>query len=255
MNNLEEILRLSDGVMVARGDLGVETSLEKVPTMQKSIIEKARLQRRFVITATQMLESMIENPVPTRAEVSDVANAIYDGTDAVMLSAETASGKYPVEAVSRMVSIAREVESVVSKKGFPEPVSTSADASHPEIIASAAYNAACSASVSAIVVFTASGYSARLIAGYRPPIPIYAFTPSETTMRALSIVFGVRPILSPEAESADAMLNVVDQTVLPREWLKAGQSIVVVAGQPVGRSGTTNLIKLYTLGGSGRRQE
>src|SRR5580658_3314976 len=145
MDNLDAILRLADGVMVARGDLGVETTLEKVPTMQKSIIEKARLQGRYVITATQMLESMIDHPVPTRAEVSDVANAIYDGTDAVMLSAETASGKYPVEAVRRMASIAREVESVVGKKGFPEPTVTGDHSSHPEIIASAAYNAACSA--------------------------------------------------------------------------------------------------------------
>jgi pyruvate kinase len=250
MDNLDAILNLSDGVMVARGDLGVETTLEKVPTMQKSIIEKARLQRRFVITATQMLESMIDHPVPTRAEVSDVANAIYDGTDAVMLSAETASGKYPVEAVRRMAAIAREVESVVGKKGFPEPAFTGDHSSHPEIIASAAYNAACSAGVAAIVVFTASGFSARLIAGYRPPIPIYAFTPSQTAMRALSIVYGVRPILSPDAESADEMLNVVDHTLLPSGWLTAGQSIVVVAGQPVGRAGTTNLIKLYCVGGS-----
>jgi pyruvate kinase len=252
MDNLDAILRLSDGVMVARGDLGVETTLEKVPTMQKSIIENARLHGRYVITATQMLESMIDHPVPTRAEVSDVANAIYDGTDAVMLSAETASGKYPVEAVARMVSIASEVESVVGKKGFPAPVSNGADSSHPEIIAGAAYNAACSAGVAAIVVFTASGFSARLIASYRPPIPIYAFTPSEATLRALSIVYGVRPILSPESESADDMLNVVDRTLLPLGWLKTGQSIVVVAGQPVGRSGTTNLIKLYTVGGGAR---
>jgi pyruvate kinase len=169
-----------------------------------------------------------------------------------MLSAETASGKYPVEAVRRMASIAREVESVVCKKGFPAPVSTGADSSHPEIIASLAYHAALSAGVAAIVVFTASGFSARLIAVYRPPVPIYAFTPSETAMRALSIVYGVRPVLSPDAESADAMLNVVDQTLVPPGLLKPGQSIVVVAGQPVGRVGTTNLIKLYSVGASGR---
>jgi pyruvate kinase len=249
MDNLDGILQLSEGVMVARGDLGVETALEKVPIMQKSIIEKARLQGRFVITATQMLESMIERPVPTRAEVSDVANAIYDGTDALMLSAETASGNYPAEAVERMASIAREVESAVHRKGFAPPVMTIGQSSHPEIIASLAYHAACSAGVAAIVVFTASGFSARLIARYRPPLPIYAFTPSEFTMRALSVVYGVRPILSPDASSADEMLNVVDHTLLPLGWLKAGQSIVVVAGQPVGRAGTTNLVKLYSVGG------
>ncbi len=252
MDNLDAILKFSDGVMVARGDLGVETALEKVPTMQKSIIEKARLHGRFVITATQMLESMIDHPVPTRAEVSDVANAIYDGTDAVMLSAETASGRYPVEAVRRMVSIAREVESVVARKGFPSPTPVAGNSTHADIIASAAYHAACSAGVAAIVVFTASGFSARLIASYRPPVPIYAFTPSETTLRALSIVYGVRPIFSPDAASADEMLNVVDQTLLPLGWLQPGQSIVVVAGQPVGRAGTTNLIKLYSVGASGR---
>lgn len=253
MDNLDDILRLSDGVMVARGDLGVETTLEKVPTMQKAIIERALREGRFVITATQMLESMIEHPVPTRAEVSDVANAIYDGTDAVMLSAETAQGKYPVEAVRRMVSIAREVETVIRKKGFPEPRSITDHANHPAIIASAAYHAACSADVAALVVFTASGFSARLVAGYRPAVPIYAFTPSEATMRSLSVIYGVRPILSPDAESADEMLNVVDQTLVPIGWLKAGQSIVVVAGQPVGRSGTTNLIKLYSVGASAAR--
>jgi pyruvate kinase len=250
VDNRDAILQLSDGVMVARGDLGVETALEKVPTMQKSIIEKARMRGRFVITATQMLESMIDHPVPTRAEVSDVANAIYDGTDAVMLSAETASGKYPVEAVRRMVLIAREVESVVGLKGFPSPLAPDGYSNHSAIIASAAYHAACSAGVTAIVVFTASGFSARLIAGYRPAVPIYAFTPSETTLRQLSIVYGVRPILSPDAASADEMLNVVDQTLLPLGWLKPGQSIVVVAGQPVGRAGTTNLIKLYSVGAS-----
>ncbi len=251
MDNLDAILQLSDGVMVARGDLGVETTLEKVPTMQKSIIERARLQGRFVITATQMLESMIDRPVPTRAEVSDVANAIYDGTDAVMLSAETASGGYPVEAVQRMVLIAREVESAAGRRGFQPPLDS--HTSHPKIIASAAYHAARSAGVAAIVVFTASGASARLIASYRPGVPIYAFTPSETTLRRLSIVYGVRPILSPDAASADEMLNVVDQTLLPLGWLKPGQSIVVVAGQPVGREGTTNLIKLYSVGASGAR--
>ncbi|MEO7143971.1 MAG: pyruvate kinase, partial [Bryobacteraceae bacterium] len=207
--NLDDILRFSDGVMVARGDLGVETTLEKVPTMQKSIIERARQQGKFVITATQMLESMIEHPVPTRAEVSDVANAIYDGTDALMLSAETASGKYPVEAVRRMVAIALEVESVVSKRGFPDLSANQDNSNHSAIVASAAYHAACSAGVAAIVVFTASGFSARLIARYRPPVPIYAFTPSRTAMRALSVVYGVHPVLSPDAESTDEMLNVV----------------------------------------------
>src|SRR5205807_461838 len=173
-DNIEPILDVTDGVMVARGDLGVEISLERVPRIQKSIIRRARRKGRFVITATQMLESMIENPRPTRAEVSDVANAIYDGTDAVMLSAETSVGKYPVESVEFMARIAVETEASIRNRGYQEP-QTGPEPSNPEIVADAAYRAAREAKASAVVVFTASGSSARLVSRYRPPVPIYAF--------------------------------------------------------------------------------
>ena len=170
LDNLDEILDASDGVMVARGDLGVELALARVPGAQKTIIEHARFRGKFVITATQMLESMILKPTPTRAEVNDVANAIFDGTDAVMLSAETASGQYPLEAVRMMASIANEAECFLSTRPFPEPPLTS-NPTHAEIIAEAAYHSGLSASVNAIAVFTTSGETVRLIARFRPAFP------------------------------------------------------------------------------------
>lgn len=246
--NLDEILELAAGVMVARGDLGVETALEKVPAMQKTIIRKARQSGRFVITATQMLESMIHNPVPTRAEVSDVANAIYDGTDALMLSAESAAGRYPVEAVRMMATIAREAGANIRQSGFPS-LEASPDPDHARIIAEAAYHAARSAAVSALVVFTVSGFSARLVSRYRPPVPIYAFTPQPPIARRLSVLFGVLPLLAPAFQSTDEMLRFTEKTLLETGRLKSGDSVVFLAGQPPGVPGTANLIKLHRLGG------
>ena len=181
-DNIDAILDVTDGVMVARGDLGVETALEKVPRIQKSIIRRARRKGRYVITATQMLESMIEHPTPTRAEVSDVANAIYDGTDAVMLSAETSAGKYPVEAVKVMARIAVESEAALRSRGYQEPPHSS-DPSNAELLADAAYRAARDSEAAAIVVFTSTGSSARLVSRYRPPVRIFAVTPHDTTAR------------------------------------------------------------------------
>jgi pyruvate kinase len=247
--NLEQILDESDGVMVARGDLGVEMALEKVPFIQKQIIERARAKGKFVITATQMLESMIEHPNPTRAEVSDVANAICDGTDAVMLSAETAKGKYPGRAVKMMVRIATETESWLRPQGFHEPLPPLTP-SNAEIIAEAAYRAARSAGVAAIVVFTSSGASARLISRMRPPVPIYAFTQSESVARQLTISFGVTPILTPDITSTDQMLLHMEQALVNAGRLQPTDNVVFVAGQPIGRVGSTNLIKLHRLGGS-----
>lgn len=246
--NIEPILSVTDGVMVARGDLGIETALEKVPRIQKSIIRRARRKGRFVITATQMLESMIEHPTPTRAEVSDVANAIYDGTDAVMLSAETAVGKYPVEAVRFMARIAAETEDSVRKKGYVDPP-------HPrepvtaEILADAAYHAARDSGAAAIVVFTSTGSSARLVSRYRPPVEIYAMTPHDTTARQLSVNYGVTPILAPDVSSTDEMLAQMNRAMLEAGYLRQGQLVVFLAGQPVGRPGTTNLMKLHRVGG------
>ena len=247
--NLDDILQESDGVMVARGDLGVEMALERVPFIQKSIIDRARQQGKFVITATQMLESMIEKPFPTRAEVSDVANAIYDGTDAVMLSAETSAGKYPVEAAKLMRRIAGEAEVSLRLLGFKDPPHRP-NPTHAEIVADAAYHAARLAGVQAIAVFTSSGFSARLVARYRPPVPIYAFTQSFATARQLSLIYGIFPLVVPNLMSTDEMLHHMDRMLLERKALKPRDSVVFVAGQPIGRPGSTNLMKLHRVGES-----
>jgi pyruvate kinase len=244
---LKEILDESDGVMVARGDLGVELPMERVPFIQKSIIERARRSGKFVITATQMLETMIEHPYPTRAEVSDIANAIYDGTDAVMLSAETSTGKYPVEAVRMMDRTARQAEDSIRSEGFRE-LPRREYLTHAEIVADAAYHAARLANASAIVVFTASGSSARLISKFRPPVPIFAFTPNATVARSLSIVYGIQPIIATDVTSTDEMMIQMDRVLVERGYLKPRDSVVFVAGQPIGRPGTTNLLKLHRVG-------
>ncbi len=246
--NFEAILEESDGVMVARGDLGVELALEKVPAIQKAIIRGARRRGKFVITATQMLESMIQNPFPTRAEVSDVANAIYDGTDAIMLSAETSAGKYPVETVTMMDRIASESDEAIRRAGFrPEPA-PSGNLTEPQIIAHLAFESAQMVKAAAIAVFSSSGGSGRLVASFRPPVPVYVFTHSQEVARQLSIVYGVRPLVVPQAESTDVMLKQVDRALSERRSLKPKDCVVFVAGQPIGRKGTTNLIKLHRVG-------
>ena len=247
--NLDPILDESDGVMVARGDLGVEMALEKVPFVQKSIIERARKHGKFVITATQMLESMISSPVPTRAEVSDVANAIYDGTDAVMLSAETSKGKYPVETARMLQRIAQESENTLKHQGYREaPRRESTAPSYAETMADVAYRCARMQGAVAIVVFTASGSSARLVSKYRPPVPVYAFTHSEAVARQLSVIYGVDPVLVPNPVDTDEMVKVIDQTLLGRKLVRPRDNVVFVAGQPIGHPGTTNFVKLHRMG-------
>ncbi|MBI1897690.1 MAG: pyruvate kinase [Acidobacteria bacterium] len=245
--NLEAILEESDGVMVARGDLGVEIPVEKVPFVQKSIIERARRHGKFVITATQMLESMIENPYPTRAEVSDVANAIWDGTDAVMLSGETSAGAHPVEAARMMAQIAVEADTSIREQGYKEPPKRDRP-TDADIIADSAYHAARLMDAKAIVVFTATGYSARLVSRYRPPVPIYAFTPNPPVIRQLQLSYGVEPVLVDDLRHTDDMLARMDRVLLERGWLARGDGVVFVAGQPMGRAGTTNLLKLHRVG-------
>ena len=250
VENIVEIVAAADGLMVARGDLGVEMDLERVPPIQKSIIRKARRGGKFVITATQMLESMTASPVPTRAEVSDVANAIYDGTDAVMLSAETSTGKYPLESVGYMKKIANEAEKSIRAKGFEErrrPVQTQNTA---EVLADAAYNAARAAGVTALIVFTTSGSSAQRIARFRPPVCLYAITPDAEVARRLSVTYGVVPIVAPIVGSTDEMLLQMDHVLLGRGFLRPEDLVVFVAGQPVGRPGTMNLMKVHRLGES-----
>lgn len=247
VDNLIPIMEEADGVMVARGDLGVEMPMEKVPFIQKSIIRNARERGKFVITATQMLESMIENPFPTRAEVSDVANAIYDGTDAVMLSAETSAGKHPVAAVEMMARIALEAEMSIQARGFRD-LAARENASHADIVASSAYHAAREGKAQAIVVFTRTGSSARLTSRFRPPVPVYAFTSSEAAARQMSVVYGVKPVIAPDVSSTDEMLGQVEAMLVERGWLKPGDVVVFVAGQPIGWPGTTNMMKLHRLG-------
>jgi pyruvate kinase len=250
VENLDSILLETEGVMVARGDLGIEMAIQKVPRIQKEMIRKARMQGKFVITATQMLESMIQNWHPTRAEVSDVANAIYDGTDAVMLSGETAAGRYPVESARMMDQIACETESGLRRRSFqgglPEE---DLKLSSPEIIADAAYRAARMSGAKAIAVFTSTGASARNLARFRPPVTILAFTPSEEAARQLSVIFGVLPLLIDRGGSTDGMITRMDQLVLENQLLSVGDRIVITAGQPIGVSGSTNLLKIHTITG------
>ena len=200
-----------------------------------------------MITATQMLESMIENAAPTRAEVSDVANAIYDGTDAIMLSAETSVGKHPVGAAQFMARIAIESEGSIRRKGYQDPPHPP-EPSNAEILADAAYHAAREAAAAAIVVFTSTGSSARLVSRYRPPVAIFAITPHDTTARQLAINYGVKPILAPDVSSTDEMLAQMDRVLMEGGYLQRGQPVVFLAGQPVGRAGTTNLMKLHRVG-------
>ena len=247
VENLESILAASDGVMVARGDLGVELALARVPGVQKTIIERARFQGKFVITATQMLESMIVNSSPTRAEVNDVANAIFDGTDAVMLSAETASGAHPLEAVRMMATIAEEAECFLSNRPFPEPPLDNTP-THAHIIAEAAYHSGLSASVKAIAVFTTSGETVRLIARYRSRVPIFAFCETAAAARELTVIYGAHPIAPVSVKSIEEMLEVCENKLLREGWSHIGDSVIVVAGAPFGMPGSANLLKLHRVG-------
>ena len=247
--NLDSIIEEADGVMVARGDLGVEMALERVPMIQKAIIERCRHYGRFVITATQMLESMIENPLPTRAEVSDIANAIYDGTSALMLSAETSAGRYPIEAVKMMSKIATETEGELDKRPR-KPVKLAANPSVPEVISDAAFHVARTAEVTAIVVGTSTGQTARLLARYRPAIPIFAFTSSESVARQLSIIHGVETIIAPAGQSTDRMLQDMELALIRTGRVKPGDNVVFLTGQPPHQSGTTNMLNLHRVSSS-----
>jgi len=246
IENLDEILRASDGVMVARGDLGVEMNPERVPVVQKAIIARAREFRRPVITATQMLESMTENPRPTRAEASDVANAIFDGSDAVMLSAETASGKYPVEAVGMMARIIEEAEASIRE--FPRP-SPQERLRIPETVAELVCHASRELHMKLIAVFTHSGFTARLISRYRPLVPIVAFSPEMATRRRMALIWGVRPRYIKDVQKVDGLAAVAEKRLLEEGLAKKGDVIGIVAGTPMGIRGTTNFMKFHVIGG------
>jgi pyruvate kinase len=241
---LDGILEVTDGVMVARGDLGVELPLEEVPLVQKEIIRKARLRALPVVTATQMLESMVNNPRPTRAEASDVANAILDGTDAVMLSAETAVGKYPVETVEVMARIA-----VQAERALPELSATIERAStFPDVISLAACRAAGEVQARAIVAFTQSGFTAKLISKYRPEAPIFALSPSESVRRRLNLHWGVVPRTIRAVQSTDELVEEIESLLLAAGAVHVGDALVIVAGAPLFVRGTTNLIQLHRVG-------
>ena len=249
LDNLDAIIEIADGVMVARGDLGVELSPQQVPTAQKRIIEAANRHRKIVITATQMLESMIEHPLPTRAEVSDVANAIFDSTDAVMLSGETASGHYPVESVKMMAAIIAEAEGHVKEWGrwHGATESTSDDSI---ALARAARELAHDRDVSAIAIFTLSGRNARIMSKARPEVPILAFTPEPKTHLRLALLWGVTPYLIPHADTVEAMLAHVEAAMLLNSPVRPGQQVVLIAGLPTNKLVPANFILLHTVGKS-----
>jgi len=245
IDNLEGILRVSDGVMVARGDLGVEMSPERVPVVQKQIIARAREFRRPVITATQMLESMTENPRPTRAEASDVANAVLDGSDAVMLSPQTARGKYPAEAAAMMASIICEAEQSITD--FARPA-TQEKLKVAETVAELVCHASRELHMRSIVVFTHSGFTARLISRYRPLLPIVAFSPEAQTRRRMALVWGVRPLPIPDLRKVDQLAEISEKRLLEEKLVRKGDVIAVVAGTPMGVRGTTNFMKFHVVG-------
>jgi len=247
--NLEEILDVADGVMVARGDLGVEMPPEKVPIIQKHVIRRAADWRKPVITATQMLESMIENPRPTRAEASDVANAILDGSDAVMLSAETAIGKYPREAVAIMAKIVLEAESAKE-----EPVQRRRQHRHPlsisETICESVAHAAQDLAMKAIAVYTETGTTARLISKYRPKAPIYAFAATDAVCARLNLMWGVAPVYCEMTPDAEEMVTNAETHLLKMHAVQPGDVIAVVAGTRTS-SGSTNFMRLHVVGTAG----
>jgi pyruvate kinase len=264
LSNLTGILKAADAIMVARGDLGVELPFEEVPLAQKRVIREANLHGKPVITATQMLESMTQHPRPTRAEVSDVANAILDGTDAVMLSAETAVGDYPLEAVEAMARIARELEK--NRKGRSPAFDMAVGRRREELerlqkgedgetlptrtedaIAVAVCAAAELMNAPLIVCFTSSGFTARTVASYRPAVPIFAVTPEPETFRQLALVWGVVPALVEHMPTYDSMVTVARHKLLELGLAEPGERVVVTAGVPFDQPGTTNLLKIEAV--------
>lgn len=244
VNNIDAILQAADGVMVARGDLGVEIPAEDVPLVQKQLIKKCNQLGKPVITATQMLESMIVNPRPTRAEASDIANAIMDGTDAIMLSGETASGQYPVEAVSTMARIASRTEqspdwSRLTASAAPAKSTTTSAISH------ACAQIAAELGAAAIIAATQSGYTARMLSKNRPETPIIAVTPHEKTARQVQLLWGVQPLVDPVSQGSDQMVSECIRSATAAGLVKTGDLVVVTAGVPSGTQGTTNMIRVH----------
>jgi pyruvate kinase len=248
VDNLDEILQVSDGLMVARGDLGVEIPAEEVPLVQKMMIKKSNFAGKPVITATQMLDSMQRNPRPTRAEASDIANAIFDGTDAIMLSGETAAGKYPIESIQTMSRIAERAELALEYREMLVKQSLAQQTTVTEAISQSVANSALDLDARAIITATESGYTARMISKYRPKAPIIAVTPIPQVMRRLALIWGVVAVEGEVARSTDEMFEMAVDACVNAGHIHLGDLVVITAGVPVGRSGTTNLIKVHQVG-------
>jgi len=251
VDHIEDILNVADGIMVARGDLGVELSPEAVPIIQKDLIQRANRKQRLVITATQMLESMRNNPVPTRAEVADVANAILDGSDAVMLSGETSVGKYPVEAVKTMGRVILKTEGrgglFKARLPVPEPVLGKEPDRSSFAVADAAVRAARDVRAGCIVAFTRSGYTAGLLAKFRPGLPIVAFTSDPAIMNRMKFYWGVVPLYMKHLDNTDAMMGEVERTLVATRYAKRGEDVVITASLPMAQTGKTNFLKVHRI--------
>jgi pyruvate kinase len=247
IEHLDSILQAADGIMVARGDLGVEVPPEMVPAIQKHIIRRASEYSKPVITATQMLESMIENPRPTRAEVSDVANAVYDGTDAVMLSGESAVGKYPVEAVAMMARIVSEAERDIKEQNLWEPRVRQAHLSIAETICEATAHAADDLDLRGVALFTESGQTARQLSKYHPSAPIFALSPVDVTINRLNLLWGTTPIRCPKVNSTEAMVEAAEKLLEVNDYVRPREVVAIVAGTRT-KSGSTNFMRLHVMG-------
>jgi len=247
IEHLDAILTVADGIMVARGDLGVEVPPEKVPAIQKHIIRRAAEFRKPVITATQMLESMIDNPRPTRAEVSDVANAVYDGTDAVMLSGESAVGKYPVAAVSMMARIVADAEHHIKEQASYEVRTRGTHLSISETICEATAHAAEDLDLSGIAVLTESGATARQLSKYHPATPIFALSPSEVAINRMSMLWGTTPIRCPKVNTTEAMVECAESLLEQSRHVRPREVIAIIAGTRT-KSGSTNFLRLHVMG-------
>lgn len=248
VRNIDEIIKVADGIMVARGDLGVEIPAEEVPLVQKSIIGKCNHAGKPVITATQMLESMVNNPRPTRAEASDIANAIMDGTDVIMLSGETASGQYPIEAVKTMAKIAVRTEEALNYSTIFQAKGLLSQTTTTDAISHATVQVAHELKASVIITATESGYTPRMVSKYRPQADIVAVTPHEKILRRMQILWGVNPVLGPSSKDSDTMVHNSVQAALSTGLVKEGDLVVITAGVPVGTSGTTNMIRVHIVG-------
>ncbi|MEU1125168.1 pyruvate kinase [Streptomyces sp. NPDC005899] len=248
VDNIDDIVAAFDGIMVARGDLGVEMPLEQVPIVQKRAIKLARRNAKPVIVATQMLDSMIDNSRPTRAEASDVANAVIDGTDAVMLSGETSVGKYPIETVRTMARIVEAAEEDILAKGLPPLTDRNKPRTQGGAVARAAAEMGDFLGAKFLVAFTQSGDTVKRLSRYRSPIPLLAFTPDEATRAQLNLTWGVETFLGPHVESTDAMVAQVDEELLRIGRCRKGDVVVITAGSPPGVAGSTNLVRVHHIG-------